>query len=193
MDCHECRCHICALPFPACLIGYDLVGAFAYLATLVPQDLADIIDRRLAPYRMAGGLLTLLLTAALLPLQAGTIGDGWSDAFNARMVRNVAVQTSVGIAWQVQFASAFVLSLALFVPRQRLRRRAVANASGLVMIATPLSGHAAMHAAVFGMLHRLNDAIHLLSGGRLEAGDTAHLLGGKIVGGRADFCVGRYG
>jgi copper resistance protein D len=81
-------------------------GAFAHLATLVPPDLAEEIDQKLATFRKVGGLLVLAMTA-LLPEQVRVIGDGWSDAFNAQTIRDVVFQTSVGRAWQVQVVAAY--------------------------------------------------------------------------------------
>jgi putative copper resistance protein D len=87
-----------------------LWGAFAYLATLVPQDLASDVGRRLQSARVVQIGLAVATTAAALPVQTALIGDGWPDALDPAMLKAVLFETSVGGAWQAQAAAALLVA-----------------------------------------------------------------------------------
>lgn len=141
-----------------------LWGAFAYLAALVPRDLALATGRTLdGTRRVAIGLATLA-TMAALPLQAGAIGDGWRDAIDPGTVRAVLLGTGVGRAWMVQAALALVLLATVALPEPR-RAPATAIASGLLLASLALTGHAAMHQGWLRLAHMANDALHVLAAG----------------------------
>lgn len=141
-----------------------LWGAFAYLVTLVPGDLAGEVGRRLHGFRLAAIGVAVLTTAAALPVEAAMIGSGWSAALDAGTVRTVLLQTSVGQAWQVQAAAALLLLATLLAP-PGARQAATAIASGLLVASLALTGHAVMQEGWPGIAHRANDALHVLSGG----------------------------
>jgi putative copper resistance protein D len=141
-----------------------LWGAFAYLAALVPGGLARAVGRRLDGLRVAAIATAVLTTAATLPLQAASIGEGWGDALDLQTLRDLLVDTDVGRAWLVRAVLAVVLAATLLVPRPR-RQAATALASGTLMASLALTGHAAMHEGVLRAVHAVNDAGHLLVGG----------------------------
>lgn len=141
-----------------------LWGAFAFLRTLVPLDLATGIGRRLRWLWIVAAAMAVATVAAALPLEAAMIGDGWSDAFGPATLQAVLFETTVGHAWLGQ-AFAVLLLLAAFAAPARMRMGAVALAAGLATASAALTGHAVMQPGWEGIAHRLNDACHILAGG----------------------------
>jgi putative copper resistance protein D len=141
-----------------------LWGAFGYLATLVPPDLARGIGRRLEPLRVAAIAVAVATTAAALFLESALIGAGWPDALHPATIGTVLLETSVGRAWQIQAVAAVLVGLTLAAPSAR-RPAATALAAGLLSASLALTGHAVMQEGWLGVAHRVNDAIHVLAGG----------------------------
>lgn len=141
-----------------------LWGAFAYLAILVPRSLAEPVASRLTIFRLATVSLTLATTCLALPLQAAMIGDGWPDAVNAQVLGDIVASTSVGKAWLGQLLGASLLAVVQSLP-PRLVPKATAAASGLGLATLALGGHAVMQDGWQGILHPLNDVLHVLSAG----------------------------
>lgn len=141
-----------------------LWGTSAYLCTLVPDRLAEQLDRRLRMAQVIAIAVMIAMTAVLLPLRAATIGDGWGDALNTATIDAVLFETNVGAAWMAQASAVILLLAAAFAPR-RWRQRSIAMASGLVLATQPMIGHAAMNSGWIGIAHQANDVVHLLSGG----------------------------
>ena len=139
-------------------------GCFGYLATLVPHQLAGTVGVRLRGFRVAAIGLAVGTTMMALPLEVAAIGDGWSAVADWATTRAVLFETSVGQAWQTQAALALLLAATLALPA-RLQPEATAIASGLLLASLALTGHAAMQEGGLGVLHRLNDAVHILAGG----------------------------
>ncbi len=139
-------------------------GAYVYLATLVPGDLAAALDRRLGAFRLTIVAVAVVTTAAALPLELAYVGDGWADAFNPSTLVAVLFDTSVGHAWMVEAMVALALLAALAAPA-RWRQPAVATAAGAVVASFALTGHAAMHSGPLGLVHRANDVLHVLAAG----------------------------
>jgi putative copper resistance protein D len=141
-----------------------LWGASAYICWIAPADLAAQVSRRL---RHCYGLSTLLIvgtTASLLPLRAAAIGEGWADAFAPQMLSSVLTGTNVGQAWITQAGAAGLLIVSCMATG-RFRYGARAASAAFLLVSLTLSGHAAMHSGWLRMMHRLNDGVHLLSGG----------------------------
>lgn len=141
-----------------------LWGSFGYLAALVPRGLSEPAAARLAGLRFAAVGLVLLTTLADLPVQTAMIGDGWPDAISAAMVASVLTSTSVGTAWQGQLAAALILALSQLSPA-RLKAATTAAAAALGLAVLALSGHAVMQDGWQGILHPLNDVLHVLCAG----------------------------
>jgi putative copper resistance protein D len=153
----------------ACRLLHDtalifLWGAAGFLALLVPQPLAGRVWRILRPSPAIAMVAVVATTAASLPLEAGIIGDGWSDAFTPGTIRDILLDSTVGQAWQAQ-AFASVLLGAAFLAPARWRERSIALAAGFGLAALSLSGHASMHQGWLRAVHRLNDIVHVLAGG----------------------------
>ncbi|CAN7328179.1 copper homeostasis membrane protein CopD [Phyllobacterium sp. LjRoot231] len=141
-----------------------LWGGFAYLWMCVPEKLAGDIVQQLNPLRVVAIGIAVATTLVALPLEAGVIGNGWADALDASVIQAVLYETTVGKAWQLQVLAALLLLLAVVLPA-RQRPMGTAITSGLLLASLALIGHAAMHEGRQGLFHRLNDIVHVLSGG----------------------------
>ncbi|MET3595144.1 putative copper resistance protein D [Mesorhizobium shonense] len=153
----------------ACRFVHDaalmaLWGASVYLLALVPSALAERIAARLTALRLIAVVLAFVSTIVALPTQTSMIGDGWPDAVNGPMLWDVLASTNIGTAWLAQ-ALAGVLLVAAQMLASRLRLAATAIASGLGLAGLALSGHAMMNDGWQGIVHPLNDALHVLSAG----------------------------
>jgi putative copper resistance protein D len=152
---------VCRVLFDAAVIW--LWGASAYLGFVVPAGLARHIDQVLRPAHVAAIVTAVAATAAMLPLRAATIGNGWVDAFSPDMLHGILLETDVGLAWMLQ-ASAVVFLIAA-TALSAYRRLGQAVGAALLLISLTTSGHAAMNSGWLRIAHRLNDAVHLLAGG----------------------------
>lgn len=141
-----------------------LWGAYAYVSTLVPAPLARQLSARLRVSQVVAVAMAVATTALLLPLRAATIGNGWASFADGATISAVLFQTSVGTAWLAQAGAAAVLVGAAICSAGK-RGGWTAIASGLLLATLPLTGHAAMHSGLEGLVHRVNDTIHLLAGG----------------------------
>jgi putative copper resistance protein D len=152
---------VCRFLFDAAAIW--LWGASAYLLFVVPAGLARHIDQVLRPARAVAIAFAVAATAAMLPLRAATIGNGWEDAFSPEMLHGILLETDVGRGWIFQ-ACATVFLMAASSLRVH-RRRAQTVGAALLLISLTASGHAAMNSGWLRIAHRLNDGLHLLAGG----------------------------
>ena len=139
-------------------------GGAAYLAALVPRGLADDVARHLTRVGLVAIAVVVATTAAILPIEAARLGDGWADAFNVDVVRGFLVDTAGGGAWGSQAAAAVLLAVALLLP-VGVRRVGIATAAGAALVTLALTGHAVMHDDADGLAQRLNDAAHVLAAG----------------------------
>jgi copper resistance protein D len=142
-----------------------LWGAAAFVAFLLPKPLAAETGRRLGSVPMAAAIIALLTTAAALPLDAASIGNGWSDGFDAEVLGAVLFDSTVGVALQAQAAAGLLLLLAFAVHPRGGRMAFVAGGAALGLGALALTGHASMDQGWRLVAHRGNDIAHLLSGG----------------------------
>jgi len=92
------------------------------------------------------------------------IGNGWIDTIDTVTIQSVLFETRVGKAWRLQALAALLLLLAAALPA-RSRQMAIALTSGLLLASLALTGHAAMQEGWPGLAHRINDVVHVLSGG----------------------------
>jgi putative copper resistance protein D len=141
-----------------------LWGALAYLVACVPVQLAEPVEQRLRPWTVSAVVMALTSTLAMLPLRAATIGNGWTDAFAPDVLSGVLFETDVGRAWIVQAVAAVLLTAATVVWHAH-RRRVQAVCAAMLLISLTMTGHAAMNAGWLRIVHRVNDAVHLLAGG----------------------------
>jgi putative copper resistance protein D len=117
---------VCRVLFDAAVIW--LWGASAYLGFVVPAGLARHIDQVLRPAHVAAIVTTVAATAAMLPLRAATIGNGWVDAFSPDMLHGILLETDVGLAWMLQACAVVFLIAATALSAYRRLGQAVAAA-----------------------------------------------------------------
>lgn len=141
-----------------------LWGAGGFLAVLVPQPLAARIGARLSPAFTVAAVFAVAAALATLPMRAAMLGDGWSDALDPTTLHGVLFETDLGPAWLVQLAAALVAAGAAFVPK-RWRTATFALGGAAMLASLPLVGHAGMQQGGLGLIHRLNDGLHVLAGG----------------------------
>lgn len=141
-----------------------LWGAHAYLWAGVAPALATKLQRQLNPLSALAVSLLLVSAAGKIPLTAAMLGDGWSDAANLSLIHDLVMDTESGWALAVQMLLALVLAIAyLSLPRFRLASLTVG--AGLFLASLTMRGHAAMHSGLLGLLHPLNDGLHVLAVG----------------------------
>ncbi|HTK13077.1 MAG TPA: copper homeostasis membrane protein CopD [Xanthobacteraceae bacterium] len=190
-----------AIAIAACRFLIDgsavlLWGSSIYIATLVPRPLASILAKRLRRFDVVLIVIAAAATAAVLPLQAGEIGAEWGDVLNGTMMHDVLLDTSIGQAWQAQAVAALLLVVALAAPLSFFPR-ATALASGLLLASLALTGHAAMQEDWLGVIHSINDVMHVLSAGAWVGAlvpllTVLLLLGQPDHGAAADIALRRF-
>lgn len=141
-----------------------LWGTCAYVAWLVPRGLAAAVADRLRPWIGSAVVAAVGATLAVLPIEAASIGDGWSDALDQAVIGAVLTGTSDGQAWAMQAVAAALLVAFRFVPT-RAMLGGMAGAAALWLLGLTFAGHAVMDEGWLGVFHRGNDALHVLTAG----------------------------
>ncbi|WP_232036592.1 copper homeostasis membrane protein CopD [Pragia fontium] len=140
-----------------------MFGISIFVVCLSTQTLRPVLSTQLNTTLIAS-ILTLMLTSVdMISVQAGLMGDGWSDMLNLSILSAV-LDTAFGQAWrwQIIFSAAAILCLRL-KPQYRFNLSLLF--STLLLINLGFVGHVTLHSGLLGWLHRINHAIHLLSGG----------------------------
>jgi putative copper resistance protein D len=89
-----------------------LWGSVGFLAFLVPAQLSFQLSRTLLPGTRLLAFITFATTVAILPIQSARLGDGWVDAFNLDVLRDVLFQSNIGLSWFYQLATALLVLIA---------------------------------------------------------------------------------
>ena len=150
-----------------------LVRFVHYTAAMLLFGLA-VFEGALLPADQRGGRFAVWAMRVLVPvmalsaigwflLEAGEIGNGWSDAFDPAFLATVAGGTAFGQGWMLHLGIA-ALIVAAFVSRA-IGQRTMIVLSGAMLASHALVGHAAMVAGVLGWLHRASDMLHLVAAG----------------------------
>jgi putative copper resistance protein D len=158
-----------------------LFGASAFVLALAPAGLARDLTgaiRRLAAVAIVVAAVTAL---AWLALEAGSMGEGWSDVVNPDRLAAVLTDTAFGEVWRWRLGLIVFLLVALALGRHD-RWAFIAPASALLLASLGLAGHAIMQSGPVGALHRANDALHLLTAGAWAGGLVPFVL-----------CLNRFG
>jgi putative copper resistance protein D len=141
-----------------------LWGSYAYLAALVPATLAGTISQQLKPFRLVAIAIAVSATFAVLPLEAGTLGDGWGNAGDLTTIRDIMLETSIGDGWLVQAIAVIALAMTGWLgPRHS--QAATALCAGLLLGCRALMGHSIMGEGSAGNLLQLSYLVHVLSSG----------------------------
>src|ERR1700724_1673191 len=127
-------------------------GVSGFIACIAPKRLGQTIAASSNFLIVAASSFAVLSTLAWLPIEAAMIGDSWQSAVDRSTLSALLWDTAIGNAWLVRLALALLLMAAL-----------PWRSAPLVRLA--LTGHANMDEGTRGVLHILNDALHVLAGG----------------------------
>jgi len=141
-----------------------LFGTSTFSGVLAPIGFGPRLERAFARPQAGLVLLLVITTVAWLLLETAEIGDGWSDAVNPVTIWAVLTGTNFGGVWLVRLVLMLLPPAALLLPG-RPRQLGLALASALLLASLGFVGHAADEDGWLGIAHRLNHAVHLLSGG----------------------------
>ncbi len=152
-----------------------LFGASAFVWALAPAALARDLTGVVRRFVGVAIVVAAITAVAWLGLEAGSMGEGWSDVVNPDMVAGVLTDTAFGQVWQWRLGLIVIFLVALAFGRHD-RWAFVAPASALLLASLGLAGHAIMQTGAVGALHRLNDAAHLLVAGAWFGGLVPFIL-----------------
>jgi putative copper resistance protein D len=143
----------------AAIAAYGVSGFIAWIA---PNRLGQAIAASSNFLIVAASSLAVLSTLAWLPIEAAVIGESWQSAVDRSTLSAILFDTAIGKAWLVRLALSLLLMAAL-----PWRSASIASLvlSGLLLASLALTGHADMDEGMRGVLHILNDALHVLAGG----------------------------
>lgn len=136
-------------------------GVSGFIACIAPKRLGQAIAASSNFLIVAASSFAILSTLAWLPIEAAMIGDSWQSAVD-RGTLLALCDTAIGKAWLVRLALSVLLMTALPWRSASIVRLPL---SGLLLASLALTGHANMDEGTRGVLHILNDALHLLAGG----------------------------
>jgi putative copper resistance protein D len=145
-----------------------LFGATAFVVALAPPDLAHTLRPATRAFAAAIPLAALSALVWLALESASMVGD-WSAFFDLGSINAVVTDTDFGAVWLWRLVLATALVVALALGRGGPTLALLAGAA-LLLASLGLVDHAAMQGGAVGVLHRANDALHLLA--------TAAWLGG---------------
>lgn len=150
---------LCRAVHDTALLMLAGTGVFAWF--LAPAPLARAIAPPLRPLAVAAAWAVVATTILWLMLEAGTIGNGWTDCANPSLLGQVLIYTGFGHVWIGRLALA--AALAVLAATGRIDRWTVTLPVAAALLASlALVGHAAALAGPPGAFHRLSDALHLL-------------------------------
>jgi copper resistance protein D len=137
-------------------------GVSGFIVWIAPKRLGQAIAASTNFVIVAASSLAVLSTFAWLPIEAAMIGESWQSAFDRGTLSALLYDTAIGKAWLVRLALALLLTTALPWRSASIVRLAL---SGFLLATLALTGHANMDEGARGLLHMLNDALHVLAGG----------------------------
>jgi putative copper resistance protein D len=137
-------------------------GVSGFIAWIAPKRLGQAIADSSNFLIVAASSLALLSTIAWLPIEAAMIGESWQSAVDRSTLSALLYDTAIGKAWLVRLTLSLLLAAALPWRSASVVRLAL---SGFLLASLALTGHANMDEGTRGVLHILNDALHVLAGG----------------------------
>ena len=142
-----------------CRYGAALMPMLVFGACLMRELGRLPQSARAMTWQRCATVAGLSCVVALLPLQAINIAGDPQAFRDAHLLWQVATLTSYGQVWIAKCLFALLLSAGTWCG---LRNAPLASLSCGVLIATGLSGHAAMESGAIGLLHMANNVIHIL-------------------------------
>src|SRR6202022_779138 len=133
-----------------------------FIACIAPKRFGQAIATSSDFLIVAACSLAVLSTLAWLPIEAAVIGENWRSAVDRSTLSTLLCDTAIGKAWLVRLALSLLLTAALPWRSASMVRLAL---SGFLLASLALTGHAVVDEGTRGVLHILNDALHVLAGG----------------------------
>lgn len=140
-----------------------MFGISVFIVCLCTQKLSQLLNRQLNTLLVSVVLIIPFTSIEIVSIQGGLMGDGWSDTTKPAILKAV-LETSFGQIWRWQIAFAALAALSLKLPLN-LRLKALLLSSTFLLITLGFTGHVTLHNGLLGYLHKINHAIHLISGG----------------------------
>jgi copper resistance protein D len=132
-------------------------GVSGFIAWIAPNRLGLAIAASSNFLIVAASSLAVLSTLAWLPIEAAMIGDSWQSAVDRSTLSVILCDTAIGKAWLVRLALSLLLMAALPWRSGSIVRWALSG----FLTSLALTGHADMDEGTRGVLHILNDALHV--------------------------------
>ncbi|MDX7992376.1 CopD family protein [Xenorhabdus littoralis] len=120
-------------------------------------------------------VLALVTSIVWFIVQAGLMGDGWTDTY-VPAIWLAVLETAFGQVWKWQLLVAVLAVGALFLSHAKVRNVLLLSCSVILLSSHAFIGHAAMHEGNIGLLLQINQVIHLLSAGYWFGGLWPFLL-----------------
>ena len=136
-------------------------GVSGFIACIAPKRFGQEIAASSNFLIVAACSLAVLSTLAWLPIEAAMIGENWQSAVDRSTLSTLLCDTAIGKAWLVRLALSLLLTAALPWRSASIVRLVL---SGFLVASLALTGHANMDEGTRGVLHILNDALHVLAG-----------------------------
>lgn len=134
-------------------------------AARVAGGARGVFERQLVRLTLASAALTLLSALAMAPCVAGSMAGSLELGFDPQVLEAVMLGTGFGHAWCLHLALAVLLVALSALPERYEFPGATATLGLLVLASLGWVGHAAMEEGAIGIVHRLNQAVHLAAGG----------------------------
>ena len=141
-----------------------IFGMSEYLWAYAPRRLRLALSPAIRRLALIMSLVALVSAIVWLQLEAASMADEWSAALDPNTIGAVLTDTEFGHAWAAHLVLAAAL-VAVVLSEARERWGPTLLASAALLASLGLVDHAAMQTGAEGVLHRANDAVHLLSAG----------------------------
>lgn len=137
-------------------------GVSCFIGFLAPPAYHLPIRHALRGILAWSAAITLTTAVMMVALQSGMMGNGWRDGFRPSIWQAV-MQTSFGQIWRYQLL--FGVLLLFCLSERKGRERAAFFLASAMLLSLAWVGHAAATPGFSGLLHRLNNSLHLLCAG----------------------------
>jgi len=140
----------------------QLFGACVFTRLLSPEGFSAVLARKNQTLILTSAFVSAFTSFLMLAVQAGVMGNGWTDTINLN-VWMLVLTTTFGDVWRWHMLMSVCALLLLLIDRLPGRYLLVLLLSAGMLIGQALIGHAAMREGACGFLQRANHALHLLS------------------------------
>jgi len=115
---------------------------------------------------VAASILAFFSATAWLALEAGEMGNGPMDSLSPKAIWDVLTGTTFGHIWQIHLAAS--LALVVVVTTRAPERRhldVVFCLTAIILASQAWVGHAVVERGIDGILHLINQTVHLFAAG----------------------------